>query len=56
MARPKNLRGGAPAKPVEEKTTRTSITIHPADLAFLLALDPNLSKAIRKAVAQLRDG
>lgn len=56
--RPKIYRGGArvgagrkaAAQPMERRT----ITVHPADAKFLRSLDKNLSKAVRKLIAQAR--
>ncbi len=56
--RPKIFRGGARKgagrKPVAKPMERHTITMHPSDTKFLRSLDANLSKAVRKLIAQAR--
>jgi hypothetical protein len=56
--RPKIYRGGVRAgagrKPIAQLMERHTITMHPSDAKYLRSLDTNLSKAVRKLIAQAR--
>jgi hypothetical protein len=48
-------RTGAGRKPLAEKTIRASITLLESDHAYLLAINSELSKAVRTLIAASRD-